>query len=127
MVTHIRCEKTKIPSNTNRICFTLTGKVTTAIMITGPCGLPPEKKVICNVTPKTPWAAHMGDVPMHLDYFEGSMYEMLEQAAKTHPNRINYPKWADDYEKQAAFQEKLLSNMGQGGLPPLPPFPPTKK
>ena len=46
---------------------------------------------------------------------------------KTHPNRINYPKWADDLEKQAAFQEKLLSTMGQGGLPPLPSFPPTKK
>lgn len=46
---------------------------------------------------------------------------------KTHPNRINYPKWADDYEKQAAFQENILNTMGQGGLPPLPPFPPTKK
>lgn len=45
----------------------------------------------------------------------------------THPDRIDYPKWADDYENQAAFQEKLLSAMGQGGLPPLPPFPPTKK
>ena len=22
---------------------------------------------------KTPWAAHMGDVPMHLEYFGGSI------------------------------------------------------
>ena len=108
MVTHIRCEKTKIPSNTNRICFTLTGKVTTAIMITGPCGLPPEKKVICNVTPKTPWAAHMGDVPMHLDYFEGSMYEMLEQAAKTHPNRIAF-----DFMGRRTSYSRLVQKIGQ--------------
>ena len=34
------------------------------------------------ITAKTPWKNHMGDVPMHLDYFEGSMFEMVEQAAK---------------------------------------------
>ena len=26
------------------------------------------------ITAKTPWAPYMGDVPMHLDYFEGSMF-----------------------------------------------------
>ena len=48
----------------------------------------------------------------------------LSSLPKTHPNRINYPKWADDFEKEAAIQENILSAMGQGGLPP---FPPTKK
>ena len=24
---------------------------------------------------KTPWKDYMGDVPMHLDYFQGSMFE----------------------------------------------------
>ena len=42
------------------------------------------------MTAKTPWAAHMGDVPMHLDYFEGSMFEMLEQVARTYPNHAAF-------------------------------------
>ena len=30
---------------------------------------------------KTPWIDHLGDVPAHLDYFEGSMYEAVEKIA----------------------------------------------
>ena len=30
------------------------------------------------ITAKTPWKDYMGDVPMHLDYFEGSLYEAVE-------------------------------------------------
>ena len=29
------------------------------------------------ITAKTPWKSSMGDVPMHLNYFEGSMYQAL--------------------------------------------------
>jgi len=39
---------------------------------------------------KTPWESSMGDVPMHLDYFEGSMFEMLEQVAKKYPDYIAF-------------------------------------
>ena len=28
---------------------------------------------------KTPWKDYMGDVPMHLDYFQGSMFEAVER------------------------------------------------
>ena len=34
------------------------------------------------ITAKTPWKEHLGDVPMHLDYFEGSMSEALEEIVK---------------------------------------------
>ena len=34
------------------------------------------------MTVKTPWKDHMGDVPMHLDYFDGSMFEALERIAQ---------------------------------------------
>ena len=34
------------------------------------------------ITAKTPWAGHTGDVPLHLDYFDGSMFEALELVAK---------------------------------------------
>ena len=30
------------------------------------------------MTAKTPWKDHLGDVPMHLTYFEGSMFEAVE-------------------------------------------------
>ncbi len=42
------------------------------------------------ITVKTPWKDHMGDVPMHLDYFEGSMFEMVEQIAKKFPDYVAY-------------------------------------
>ncbi|MBQ8669963.1 MAG: AMP-binding protein [Oscillospiraceae bacterium] len=42
------------------------------------------------ITAKTPWKDHMGDLPMHLDYFEGSMFEMLEAVARRYPNHIAF-------------------------------------
>ncbi|MBP3588429.1 MAG: AMP-binding protein, partial [Clostridia bacterium] len=42
------------------------------------------------MTVKTPWKDCMGDVPMHLDYFEGTMFEMLEQIAQQYPNYVAY-------------------------------------
>lgn len=42
------------------------------------------------ITAKTPWKNHMGDVPMHLDYFEGSMFEALELIAQKYPNHIAF-------------------------------------
>ena len=38
------------------------------------------------ITAKTPWKDYMGDVPMHLDYFEGSMFEGIKATAKKFPN-----------------------------------------
>jgi len=35
---------------------------------------------------KTPWEPWMGSVPMHLDYFQGSMIEKLEQVAREYPD-----------------------------------------
>ena len=35
---------------------------------------------------KTPWYAFMGDVPAHLDYFRGSMYEAVERIAEKFPD-----------------------------------------
>lgn len=34
---------------------------------------------------KTPWYKFMKDVPTHLDYFQGSMFEAVERIAKEHP------------------------------------------
>ena len=43
------------------------------------------------ITAKTPWEPFMGEVPMHLDYFRGSMFEAVEKIALEHPP---LPLWA---------------------------------
>ena len=37
---------------------------------------------------KTPWKDYMGDVPMHLDYFQGSMFEAVERMAERQTRRL---------------------------------------
>ena len=43
-----------------------------------------------NITVKTPWADHVGDVPLHLDYFEGSMIDKVEQIAQKYPDNVAF-------------------------------------
>ena len=43
-----------------------------------------------SITAKTPWAAHMGDVPMHLEYFEGSMYDKVAEIAGKYPDNVAF-------------------------------------
>ena len=42
------------------------------------------------ITAKTPWKDYMGDVPMQLDYFEGSMIEGIEATAKKFPSYVAF-------------------------------------
>ncbi|MCR4896433.1 MAG: AMP-binding protein [Lachnospiraceae bacterium] len=39
---------------------------------------------------KTPWANYVGDVPLHLDYFEGSMVDRIEEIASKYPDYIAF-------------------------------------
>ncbi|MBQ3424973.1 MAG: hypothetical protein IJH38_07240, partial [Clostridia bacterium] len=39
---------------------------------------------------KTPWAPFMGSVPMHLDYFQGSMTEAVELVSRKYPGITAY-------------------------------------
>lgn len=39
---------------------------------------------------KTPWKDHMGDIPMHLEYFDGSMFEAVEKVSMEYPNNIAF-------------------------------------
>ena len=43
-----------------------------------------------NTAAKTPWKNYMGDVPLHLDYFEGSMFEAVENVAKQYPSAVAF-------------------------------------
>jgi len=42
------------------------------------------------ITAKTPWKDHLGEVPFHLDYFQGSMFEKVELVAKQYPNNVAF-------------------------------------
>ena len=39
---------------------------------------------------RMPWKDYMGEVPMHLEYFDGSMFEAVEQIAKKYPGNIAF-------------------------------------
>ena len=58
------------------------------------------------ITAKTPWMDHMGDVPMHLDYFEGSMFEAVERIAKKHPDNV-----ALDFMGKSIKYTELVKNI----------------
>ena len=42
------------------------------------------------ITAKTPWANHLGGMPMHLDYFEGSMIAAVEAVAEKYPDNVAF-------------------------------------
>ena len=37
------------------------------------------------ITAKTPWAGHTEDIPLHLEYFQGSMYDAVKASAEKYP------------------------------------------
>jgi long-chain acyl-CoA synthetase len=39
---------------------------------------------------KTPWAPFVGDVPLHLEYYEGSMVDKVEDIAAKYPDYIAF-------------------------------------
>ncbi len=43
-----------------------------------------------NITAKTPWKDHLGEVPFHLDYFDGSMFEAVAAIAEKYPNNVAF-------------------------------------
>ena len=58
------------------------------------------------VTAKTPWESSMGEIPMHLEYFEGSMYEAVEKAAKAFPRYT-----ALDFMGRSTSYTELINNI----------------
>ena len=42
------------------------------------------------ITAKTPWTSSMGEVPMHLDYFQGSMFDGLKRTAERWPDYVAF-------------------------------------
>ena len=42
------------------------------------------------ITAKTPWRDAMGDIPMHLEYFEGSMFDKVKEISELYPDNIAF-------------------------------------
>ncbi len=57
---------------------------------------------------KTPWIRNLGDLPAHLDYFQGSMYEAVEAAAEKYPGNI-----ALDFMGRSTTYRELIKKINQ--------------
>ena len=58
------------------------------------------------ITAKTPWADHLGVVPMHLEYFQGTMFEAVEKVAEKYPNNVAF-----DFMGKATTYKKLVQQV----------------
>ncbi len=61
---------------------------------------------MAEITAKTPWKDAMGEVPMHLDYFEGSMFEGVARIAELYPNNIAF-----DFMGKSTTYKKLVQDI----------------
>lgn len=69
------------------------------------------------ITAKTPWCDFVGDVPMHLDYFEGSMFEAVKAIADKYPKHIAFDFMGKPTTYEALIKEietcaKALKTIG---------------
>ena len=58
------------------------------------------------VTPRTPWEPFMDSIPMHLDYFDGSMFEALQKITEKYPNNIAF-----DFMGRSTTYKTLISRI----------------
>jgi len=58
------------------------------------------------ITAKMPWKAQVGDLPLNLDYFQGTMYEAVKAIAEKYPNNI-----ALDFMGKSTSYKKLLTGI----------------
>lgn len=57
---------------------------------------------------KVPWADSMEGVPLHLDYFQGTVFEKIEEIASKYPNYIAF-----DFMGKSTTYKKLVENILQ--------------
>ena len=60
------------------------------------------------ITAKAPWKDSLGDLPFTLNYFEGTMFDMVEQVAKDYPNYIAF-----DFMNKPTTYRELVKNVEQ--------------
>ncbi len=58
------------------------------------------------ITAKTPWADSLGDIPMHLDYFNGTMFEAVQNIAQQYPDYVAF-----DFMGKPTTYKKLVEEV----------------
>ena len=59
-----------------------------------------------STTVKTPWADYMCGVPMHLDYFDGSMFDAVKKIADKYPKNVAF-----DFMHKSTTYSKMVSQI----------------
>ena len=69
---------------------------------------------------KTPWKDYVGDVPLHLDYFQGSMFDAVARIAEEYPNNIafDFMGRSTTYRKMVQEIEKCAKSLKTLGVRP---------
>ena len=60
------------------------------------------------ITAKTPWAGHLGGLPLHLDYFEGSMFDAVKKIADQYPDNVAF-----DFMGSSTTYRRLVQQVEQ--------------
>ncbi len=60
------------------------------------------------VTVKTPWIKSLGDMPAHLEYFQGSLYEMVAGVAARYPDNVAF-----DFMGRSTTYKRMLEMIDQ--------------
>lgn len=58
------------------------------------------------ITAKTPWKDNLGDLPMHLEYFEGTMFEAVKKIAEKYPDNVAF-----DFMGKRTTYKKLVEQV----------------
>ncbi|MBQ4550388.1 MAG: tetratricopeptide repeat protein [Oscillospiraceae bacterium] len=78
--------------------------------------LPPEHPRLALYCHNIAWTYHdLGDFVRAAPYMRRAA-DIIERTdlPKTHPDRVDYPKWADELEKKAAMQRRMFSQLPDG-------------
>lgn len=59
-----------------------------------------------NTVTKTPWLKSLGDMPAHLEYFQGSMFQALKNIADKYPNYIAF-----DFMGKSTTYKRLIEQI----------------
>lgn len=61
-----------------------------------------------NTQVKTPWLDYIGDVPAHLEYFQGTMFEAVEKIAEKYPENVAF-----DFMGRSTTYRRLVDEVRQ--------------
>ncbi len=59
-----------------------------------------------SITARMPWAPYVGELPLTLDYYEGSMYGLLSETAEKYPDNVAF-----DFMGKSVKYKKMLENI----------------